>query len=997
LSRTSHPKKPVGFPKAPVLASEGTGISQPLSEQVNLLGSLLGEAIRTRHGEDALALVEELRTLCKRAAREADPMLRERAAERIAGLDLARLVILLQAFTAFFHLVNQAEKQEIIRINRERARERGTEAGRPESIGEVVDALADAGASLEDVLGLLERLDVQPTLTAHPTEARRATVLEKQERIAALLERLQRIRPTPEEERRLLDGIHHEIVLLLATDDVRTERPEVRDEVEQGLHYLRGVIWEVVPRIHDDVRRALGRRYGAEPELPAFLRYRSWIGGDRDGHPLVTAQVTHWTLRAQRRAALERHRSELVALRGELSISSRRAPLPEALRELLERHQGGAALESSVMRAYRDEPYRLALSHMIAGLDALLQDDAAASAPSEAPSWSARGAFTPAYDCERLLGDLRRIGVALEESGFGEVARHGRLARAITLVRTFGFHLASLDVRQHSDVHERAVAAVLRSAGAADDYAALAEDERVRLLERELARPRACLAAEAELPAEAAEALSTLRVIGEAVERAPESIGAYVISMTHAVSDLLEPMLLAREAGLWAWGEGNVRSALDFVPLFETIDDLRAAPERMRVLFRNPLYRRQLAARRGFQEVMLGYSDSNKDGGYWMANWSLHRAQDALARTCSEHGVELRLFHGRGGTVGRGGGRANQAILAMPSSTRNGRIRFTEQGEVISFRYGLEDLARRHLEQIVSAMIQTAVPRRGVGPPSGRSSPATEGDENGAESGANSRAAGTFVTFGTRDGGSGPAPSDEAAALMDRVAAESMAAYRRLVDDEAFWPWYASVTPIHAITRLPLASRPPSRSAGKQLALEELRAIPWVFAWTQVRYLVPGWFGGGSTLEALTSGDPERLEAFRRLYREWPFLQAVGHGARREMARARLEVAELYDHRLGPEGASDAIHRQIAADFASTRSALTALAGLDELLDDAPVIARSIELRNPYTDVLNLVQIELMERLAREGRDAKEEGRDELRDAVLLSINGIAAAMQSTG
>jgi phosphoenolpyruvate carboxylase len=954
------------------LSSETAAASGPLSENVKLLGGILGEAIRDRYGEDALSLVEELRGLCKRAEAESDPALRDRAAERIASLDLDRIEMLLHAFTAYFHLVNQAEKQEIIRINRERARAAGTESGRPESTGEAVRALHAQGVPLEAVLALLERLDVQPTLTAHPTEARRPTVLQKQERISERLARLRRSQPTPEEERQLLDDIRNDVLILLATDEVRTERPEVRDEVEQGLHYLRGVIWDVVPRIHEDVRRALGRCWGSEPELPPFLRYRSWIGGDRDGHPYVTADVTRWTLEAHRKAALERHLEELDALRQDLSLSDRRVPVSDRLRESLGRDRVEAPLPASLERAYRHEPYRLKLSHMMARIEALRVGEPGADR---------------AYDSGRFIADLREIESALQASGYGSVARHGRLARLITLARSFGFHLAALDVRQHSEVHERAVAALLRAAGVEADYVSLSEIDRVALLERALAGPELLLGegplvggdqagddraggdlagddraggdrAGDRAGGDLAEILDTLRAVRDAQAIEPQSIGSYIVSMTHSVSDVLEPMLLAREAGLWAWGDGDVDARLDFVPLFETIEDLAAADVRMRALYSSDLYRRHLEARGGLQEVMLGYSDSNKDGGYWMANRALHAAQDALGQACREHGVELRLFHGRGGTVGRGGGRATHGILAMPASVRNGRIRFTEQGEVISFRYGLADIARRHVEQIVSAMIHSVSPE--VEP---------RGEGGGAE-----------------------APEHgEATAILDRVAKDSMQAYRRLVEDERFWPWYSAVTPIQQISRLPLASRPAAR--GGAVDREGLRAIPWGFAWTQVRYLVPGWFGGGEALEKLLAEGPDRLEALRRLHREWPFLRAVAQGARREMARARLEIAEAYTDRLAPPG-GEWVHDVIAEDFRRAEGALTALAGLDSLLDDVPVIARSIALRNPYTDVLNLLQIELLARL----RESPEgETADALRHAVFLSINGVAAAMQSTG
>lgn len=935
--------------------SEGTGISRPLSRQVNLLGAMLGEAIRARYGEGMLELVEELRRLCKRAEQDDDPSLLRRAAERVRGLELDELVALLRAFTSFFHLVNQAEKQEIVRVNRARAREGGSEAARPESIGEAVRDLAHAGVGLEEVEAMLGRLDIQRTLTAHPTEARRRTILEKQKRIAELLGRLQRSESTPEEEEALLDGIYEEILILLATDEVRAERPEVLDEVREGLHFLAGVIWDTVPRIHADLRRALHRHYGAEPELPTFLRYRSWIGSDRDGNPFVTADVTRRTFALQRRSALERHVEEMVALRAELSLSDRQAQVPGELAASLERDADEAPLPEEEARAYRHEPWRRKVSHVLVRLRGLL-DTVETSGDGE-----------PAWDAARFVADLELLHRCLVATGFGEVAERGRLARALVLARTFGFHLAALDLRQHSGVHERAVAALLAAGGIEPDYAALDEPGRRALLERVLAGPPGrLLPAGADVPEDAADLLAAVRVMRDAALREPGSVGSWIVSMTHTVSDLLEPMLLAREEGLWALENGRVRSALDFVPLFETIEDLEAAPERMAALFGSDLYAGQLRARGGLQEVMLGYSDSNKDGGFWMANQALHRAQDGLGRVCREHGVDLRLFHGRGGTVGRGGGRANRAVLATPPSVHNGRIRVTEQGEVISFRYSLPDIARRHLEQIVSAVMRIVAPaqaRAATGPDRAADAPA-----------------GSAV------------PSERAARLLERVAERSMAAYRELIDDEAFWPWYARVTPIEHISHLPIASRPVSRG-GAEVAFEGLRAIPWVFAWTQVRAIVPGWYGTGAGLGGLLEEDPEAADDLSELHRTWPFFREVVENAQREMVRARLKIAAEYG-RLADTAERGDFLRRIENDFRRGREALLRVTDQSALLDDDPVIQRSVELRNPYTDVLNLVQIELIERYRSTG---DEKAREELRRALFLSINGIAAAMQSTG
>lgn len=921
--------------------SEGTGISKPLSQQVNLLGEMLGQAIREQAGEEIFSLVEELRILCKQAALDEDPSGRDRAAEIIRGLSQDEIVWLLRAYSAFFHLVNQAEQQEIIRINRERARGVDGQGSRPDSIDEAIGKLKSAGVSVEETLDLISRLDIQPTLTAHPTEARRRSILDKQRRIAALLTLLRR-NPTPDEEEDALDELFAHISLLLATAEVRVERPTVREEVEQGLYFLRGSIWEAVPAIHRDLERALRKHYGEVHELPVILRYRSWIGSDRDGNPNVTSDLTRWTLATHRAEAIRKHLAELQKLEQELSISQRRADVPPILYRSLEVDAAEVALEEGRRRLFQDEPYRLKLAYMQARLRRLLGS-------VEQDSAGHRGAYTS----ERYVADLDLIDSALRESGFGEAAENSSLWRVRILARAFGFHLATLDVRQHSRIHEQALTEIFRLAGVVEDYAALDEEAKLRVLTEELANPRPLLAPGAELPEGAARVLDTFAVIREAIRAEPEAIRCYIVSMTHAISDLLEPMLLAKEVGLGT-AEGTCPS-LDFVPLFETIEDLEQSRELMEKLFQHPAYRPQLEARERFQEIMLGYSDSNKDGGYWMANWALHKAQRSLGEVCREHDVDFRLFHGRGGTVGRGGGRANQAILAMPRVAHNGRIRVTEQGEVISFRYALPEIAHRHLEQLVSAML---------------------------------------TAFGAEGEGVPPQSTLQPEALMESIARRSMDAYRELIDDPGLWRWYIHVTPIEQISRLPIASRPVSRKSASEVDFEGLRAIPWVFAWTQARYLVPGWFGVGTALQETLEEEPGAEDALRELYREWPFFDAVMESAQREMARARLPIAERYARYFYSEEGGKDYHRWIASDFERARQAIQRITGHTELLESSPVIRKSILLRNPYTDVLNLLQIELIRR-SREG--SSEVDADELRHDIFLSINGIAAAMQSTG
>jgi len=931
----------------------GTGISRPLSESVNLLGSLLGEVVAQQAGPSMLDLVEELRLLCRSAAHTGDPEPRHQAAQRIRSLSDTRIDWLLRVFTAFFHLVNQAEKQEILRINRDRGREATLDHPRPESIDAAVARLKEGGDNLEDIMSLLSRLDIQPTLTAHPTEARRRTILHKQRRVAELLADIRRADAVPAEAEESARQLRQQLVLLLATDEVRPRRPTVEEEVEQGLYFLQGSIPETAARIQTDLRQALHRHFPERDEStdkapPIALQWRSWIGGDADGNPAVTAEVTRWTLDRHRIAALELQFTELVELRRELSISQERVELPEPLARRLAEVE--PEVPEELLVPYVREPYRRLLSIWLRRVATLLERTRAGEVQGRGEPHGEAPDSIP--DAAELVADLELIRDSLESSGLGGVARHGRLSRALTTARTFGFHLATLDLRRHSDQHTAALTSILKAAGVVDDYAGLSEEDRVALLERELRNPRPLLPRDVAPTGPARVVLETLEVVRDALRRDPACVRSYIVSMTHSVSDVLAPMLLAREAGLWSLREGVVHTRLDFVPLFETIEDLDRAGERMAHLFANPTYRLQLEARGRFQEVMLGYSDSNKDGGYWMANWALHRAQGELGRVCRDHEVDLRMFHGRGGTVGRGGGRAGQAIGSMPDVAHNGRIRLTEQGEVISFRYALSGIAHRHVEQLVHATLLAST--RGRAP--AQSDP---GGEDGAW-------------------------------LMESISRRSMELYRALIDDPDFWDWYLRVTPIASISGLPIASRPISRKSASEVQFDDLRAIPWGFAWTQTRYVVPGWYGiGGALAEEIEGGGLEKLQA---LHARWPFFRAVLANAEREMARARLEIAREYAALAG-EGAGP-WHERIEEEFLRARGAILAITGQGELLESNPVIQKSIALRNPYTDVLNLLQIELIRRR----RDEGDEVRARTLDALLFqSINGIAAAMQATG
>ncbi len=839
--------------------------------------------------------------------------------ESLASLEGADIRAVLKRLTIWFHLRNKAEQIHIARVNRRREQDASDGRPRAESIAEAVGALAEQGFTPGKLLEVIGGLDIEPTLTAHPTEARRRAILHKQRIISACLEAADRSDLTGRERAANDSAARQALALLQTTDEVRAQHLDVLDEVRNGLHHLTDVIWLAVPQIHRDLGDAFEASFSNRPDLPPFVRYRSWIGGDRDGNPKVTASITRSTLELHRNAAIDLWLGALEMLRQDLSVSARRAPVLPELLEDLEREAEESPLAPETRRHLQHEPLRIKILHMRQRIEA------------------------GAYSSERLTADLELIRRALHHAGLAEVAEKGRLADMRVQARAFGLHLAALDIRQHSEVHEHAVDEMLREAGVAEAYASMGEDERVALLESELESGRPLLGPASDLSETTREPLDVFSLLAESRDAGPDAVGSYVVSMTHQLSDLLEVLVLMREKGLWRRStSGTLESRLDITPLFETVDDLERSRDLLGAMFASPAYRAHLDSRGNFQEIMLGYSDSNKDGGYWTANWRLQNAQGDIARVCNEAGVTLRFFHGRGGTVARGGGRAQRAILAAPPESRSGRIRFTEQGEVITFRYAMPALARRHLEQIVNAVV--------------------------------------IASAGDRSESPGAGAMD---ALMDDLSAESMRTYRALIDDPACWEWFVNSSPVRHIGELPIASRPVSRAKGGEFAFDTLRAIPWVFSWTQLRLNVPGWYGMGSAFESVVLSDEAKLGACREAYASGGYFRMFVDNAQQEMARARLEMSRWY-------GQDSAIHGRLRDEFDRARRAVLAVTGQDELLDNNPVIQESIHQRNPDTDVINALQIELLRRW-------NESPEPETRDLILLSVNALAGAMQSTG
>lgn len=844
------------------------------------------------------------------------------AAETIRALSIDELSDITRFVTARFHLLNKAEQMSIIRINRERSKRATQDSSRPESVAAAVHELRKLGVSDEALREATQRLNIEPTLTAHPTEARRRSVLDKQTQIALELFRLDDERLIPEEHRDIHERVCQLVSSLLVTDTVRARRLDVFDEIRNGIYFLTTTIWDIVPKLASDLARAMGDEQSAA-DLPAFLSYRTWIGGDRDGNPKVTAEVTRRAFKEMRSSAVRLWDASLYALQRELSISERLVDI-----ELPVGRCKPLSDSASVAEHQRFEPLRL----RILEIRQAMHEDAS---------------YTSA-DLER---DLVLLRTELLRVGLDKNANSGPLVDAIVRARAFGLRIAALDIRQHSAVHEAAVGEMLRLGGAEDAYAELDEEAKLELLRRELRTQRPLRPVHAELSPETQELFDTLAVVKESIGRDSKSVRSYIVSMTHGLSDLYEVLLLMKEAGLvWLEPDGGLRAEVQVVPLFETIDDLERAPGIVTEMLTDELYAQHTRATSSEsvpeQEIMLGYSDSNKDGGFLMANYALQRAQDSIAGVGDEFGVRIRFFHGRGGTVGRGGGRAGRAMLAAPAHARSGSLRFTEQGEVISFRYALPQMAHRHLEQIVNAaLLCEGTPRK------------TDPDE---------------------------------AELIDAIgvlAGQAMRSYRELIDDPSFWDWFVSTTPIAQIGSLPIASRPVSR-AGKTMEFKNLRAIPWGFSWIQIRALVPGWFGVGSALCAEDAEGKKAADTAAR-FADSPFLSTLLANTSQELARARMPIVRRY---AALSSEQTEIMKRIETEYELTTKAVLGLTGRKTLLAHSPAIERAIAERNPWTDVLNLIQIELL------GRQRASQGDEEqLREVIQSTINGIAAAMQSTG
>ena len=901
-----------------------------LSTTIHLLGEALGEVLRTQESPALFETEERIRALAK-ARRLDDKTAGEHLAAEVAALpdDAARATA--SAFAVYFDLVNLAE--EVHRIQAVRERERSSHPlPIAESVGEAIGRLAARGTTPEQMNGLLRALRVELVLTAHPTEAKRRTVLSKLQRITEALRALADPGLLPREREAVATSLRAEITTLWLTDRARTARPAVTDEVRTGLYFVDAVFWEALPRLAADLDAALHEHYPSLRARAGWLTLASWIGGDRDGNPAVTAAVTAETLRLHRGLAVERHRRSLQELARRLSVSGRRYPPPPALQAWLQARRPLPSHVAYLEERYAHEPYRLAFSLLAADLDAASQEDMTARLLEDTPHRA------------RLTAD--EIGHVLEliASALPETLVADRLHTTRRQIETFGLHAARLDVREDSGRLATAVARALDKLGVVPDFERRDDAERTVILLRLLAddppRPAALTGVIDGIDDRSAETWRLFRLFSRASRLyGRASLGPVVVSMTRGAADVLAVLLLAK----WVGGVPG----LMVVPLFETLADLEAAPRILTELFELPAYAANVRACDGEQMVMIGYSDSNKDCGYLAANWALYRAQESIAEVCDAHEVALTLFHGRGGSVARGGGPAGRAIRAQPPGTVRGRFRVTEQGETIASRYADHDLAHRHLEQIVSAVLLASAETAGEVPAEWR-------------------------------------------AAMTGMAAAAREAFLGLVQHTpGFLDYWRAATPIEEISRLRLGSRPAARRGGK-LTRADVRAIPWVFSWMQSRFNLPGWYGLGSGLRV---AEPARLRA---MYARWPFFRALLDNAEMSLLKADLGIAALYSDLVPDRRLAATIFAAVEEEYARTREVILEATGHAELMDGDPVIQRSVQLRNPYVDPLNYLQVEMLRRL-RALDDPEGPEAERCREVIVLTVNGIAAGLRNTG
>ncbi|MFG3594997.1 phosphoenolpyruvate carboxylase [Bradyrhizobium sp. RDI18] len=902
-----------------------------LRTDIRLLGRILGDTVRDQEGADVFDLVERIRQTSIRFHRDEDKLARRELETILDSMSISDTVRIVRAFSYFSHLANIAEDQNNIR----QMRGRGPGGPRPSALTQTLAHAKTAGISAAELRRFFKGAQVSPVLTAHPTEVRRKSTIDREMEIAGLLDRRERVQLTPEEAEACDEQLRRAVLTLWQTNLLRRTKLTVLDEVANGLSFYDYTFLHEVPRLHCALEDRLNREEGGAPgELASFLTVGSWIGGDRDGNPFVTADVMRGTLRLQSSRVMNFYLEELHVLGSELSLAAHLADVSDELRALAERSPDTSPHRSG-------EPYRLAVSGIYARLTAT-----AAKLEVETTRRPV-GEAAPYASVKEFKADLDVLDRSLIANNSGVIAR-GRLRLLRRAVDCFGFHLARLDIRQNSAVHERTVAELFDAAIPGMSYLALNEEARIHLLLRELRSARPLTSAFVKYSEETLGELAVFRAAAEAHARfGPDVIHQCIISMCKGMSDMLEVAVLLKEVGLV---NPSGRSAINIVPLFETIEDLQASSGIMDRMLALHDYRRLVDSRGGIQEVMLGYSDSNKDGGFVTSGWELYKAEIELVDVFERHGVRLRLFHGRGGSVGRGGGPSYDAIIAQPGGAVNGQIRITEQGEIISSKYSNPEVGRSNLEILAAATLEASLlhPRQS-------------------------------------------APRKEYLTAMEQLSALAFKAYRGLVyETEGFADYFWGSTVITEISTLNIGSRPASRKKTREI--EDLRAIPWVFSWAQCRLMLPGWYGFGSAVETWIAEHPEQGMPFlQELYREWPFFRMLLSNMDMVLAKSSIAIASRYAELVPDVALRESIFGRIRREWHTSIETLLDIMGHERLLQGNPLLERSIRNRFPYLDPLNHVQVELLKEHRSHSPD------EQVLRGIQLTINGISAGLRNSG
>ncbi len=934
--------------------------NKPLRDDIRMLGFMLGDTIRNLEGEEVLASVEEFRRICKALHDDSEDRdvekLRGELTKLLADLDFETANKVIKAFLCYFDLINIAEQNHRLR-RRAIMESTSPSAIQPDSLNHLFLRMQEEGAEEEDLLNALNNLDIQIVFTAHPTEITRRTILMKQLEMAGHLHRKDHPPLTHDERHEIDEGLRNVVESLWLTDHIIYFKPTVMDEVRYGLYLFETVVIDAIMNVHRELDKKRvelrdkisGTADGVQADDITYTTFGSWIGGDRDGNPFVTTDVTVDALSYQRRVILKRYLHELEGLFNQLSYSNNVLAVTDELQESIDWDAAQFPhVEARFGMRYRLEPYRLKLLYIREKLERTLN-----YGEDEQPFYT---------NARELRDELLTIKRSLDQTD--TVLSTTRLIRMISMVDVFGFHLAKLDIRQHSERHSAALDEVTKKLGIIDGgYASFSEKQKLDWLSQELKSRRPLFPVDLKFSEETNQTIATFRTMAKLEDAYGTcALDTYIVSMTRSASDLLSILLYAQECGIY--DPDYPQRTISIVPLFETIGDLRDAPALFEELLSMPAYSQYLASRGNLQEIMIGYSDSGKDGGIVTSNWELYKAQKQLVALADSRGIKLRLFHGRGGTIGRGGGPTHRAILAQPPGTVSGRIKITEQGEVISSKYSLHGIAVRSFERLACAVIESSL---------------TE-------------------TSKRKEGIDEPHWIE----LMEEISMSAFKTYRSLIfEDPDFLRFFHEATPINEIAQLRLGSRPTRRTKGSN-TIADLRAIPWVFAWTQSRFLLPGWYGLGSAIrEQLDKGD-EQLQFLRGLYKDWPFFAGLITKVETALAIADMRIAGYYaDNLVADAEIRERIMARIKEEYSLTRQAILTITGQSILLEKTEYLRRSIELRNPYVDPLSYLQVRFIKELRQSACEEKGTGEggaaDPLLDTVLMAINGVAEGLQSTG